>query len=230
MIKLDFIDNPFTDDYLYSFNIFSDEKLFYDCIRRKKISNYDVFENLGSSFYTFMIVGDNNDWLGYVLFYNNDFLQSYLKYYYFELKLLLERIKFFTFDSNILNIVYDFIDDLLKIKSIDTTYLSKFNERIDFLKNACVGNDDILSLFCDFSNNISDYIKEFKEYYYLDIAIGLPLDTKEKQIENLYYGFIREVYCEVEKLINDYFKDIPIILSNNSYQFLFNNEKVKNLL
>lgn len=226
MIKLNFIENPFTDDYLYSFDFFSNEKLFYDCIKRKRISDFDVFENLGSSFYTFMIVGDNNDWLGYVLFYNHDFLEGYLKKYCSELKLLLEKLKTFTFDNTILNIV----DDLLKIKSIDTTCLSKLNEKVDFLKDACVGNDNILSLFCDFYNSISNYIKEFKEYYYLDIAIGLPLDTKEKQIENLYYGFIREVYCEVEKLINDSFKDIPIILSSNNYQFLFNNEKVKSLL
>lgn len=64
---------------------------------------------------------------------------------------------------------------------------------------------------------------DFKKFN-LDIVIRIP-DIK-CDIEDTYYGFIKETYDRVEELINNDFKDISIIISNKKNSIEIENQKI----
>ena len=233
MVNLKYVENPFTDDYLYSFECFRNEKLFYNCIDHKPISPSSLFENLGSSFYTYLLTGDNGEWIGYVLFHNADIVNGYINNINIELEKSLLKLKQAITDDKVLKDINLLLKDLYNNKYSDTTSLSPLEERIELLKNSCTyDKDPIYDYFCDYVSNNFMYLYNFNYYYYLDIVIGLSLSTRKVDIESKYYGFIREVYQKVEELILNKFSNVPIILKNgNSILYLVTDEqrKIKSL-
>lgn len=229
MVNLKYIENPFTDDYLYSFECFRNEKLFYNCVDRRIVSSNNSFENLGSSFYTYLITGDSGEWIGYVLFHNVDFINGYINNIKLELEKLLLKLKQSITDNKVLKDIDLLLDDLYHNKYSDTTSLSLLEEKIQLLKSSCTNEkNQIYDYFREYEANNFMYLYNFDNYYYLDIIIGLNLDTKKEDIELKYYGFIREVYQRVEELILDKFIDIPIVLkSSDSTLCLINHEQLK---
>lgn len=231
MVSLKYIENPFTDDYLFSFECFRNEKKFYDCIGRKVINNDDVFENLGSSFYTYLLIGDNDEWIGYILFHNDDLIKRYIDVVEVELRKLLLGLKWKIRNKKIIEKINILFKELNNRKFSDTVNLNSLKESIELLNILCINEDSKNSIyFSEYYSNIFTYLYSFEEYYYLDIVIGLPLNVKTNEIESKYYGFIREAYHNVEELIKEEFNDIPIVLKNvNSMLYLLNNceQKVK---
>jgi len=229
MVNLKYIKNPFTDDCLYSFDCFSKEKNFYDCIGHTNIKYNDVFENLGSSFYTYLLVGDNEEWIGYILFHNAEYVNSYIKTVQSELKKLLSSLIGIVKDKKILEDIYILLKDLNNNQYNKTTELSRLEKEIKILNSRCRQENEITSIcFNEYNNNIFNYLYSFDEYYYLDIVIGLPLDTKTEEVESKYYGFISETYSIVEKIIRESFYNIPIILKNtNSTICIIDSEESK---
>ena len=229
MVNLEYIKNPFTDDYLYSFECFRNEKKFYDCVARKIVDCNDVFENLGSSFYTYLLTGNNNEWIGYVLFHNSDLINGYIKNIEVELRKLLLRLKEIICDVKIIETINLLLKELNNHEFSSTVCLNELEDKIKFLHDSCIKKNEKSTIcFSEYYANVFNYLYNFNEYYYLDIVIGLPLDTKINEIELRYYGFIKEVYSNIEKLVKEKFKDIPIVLKNtDSELWLINNEQQK---
>lgn len=228
MINLKYIENPFTNNYLESFEYFSNEKLFYDCIARQVVTSEDVFENLQFSFYTYLLTSSSNEWIGYVLLYNYDLINGYLKTVTSEFEKLLLTLKQ-RINNNKTNLVIDEL--LLKLYNYefsDTTTLNKLNEYINNLKTISIEiNQKLISIFDQYNHNIQNYLDNYKIYYNLDIVIALSLSTNKKTIETTHYEFIKEVYEKVEILIKDNFNHIPIVLKNNNTYVICTDNKIK---
>lgn len=229
MVNLKYIENPFTDDYLVSFQYLRNEKLFYDCVNRRILDSNSVFENLGSSFYTYLLTNEWGEWIGYILFHNIDCVDGYINVVQLELERLLLNLKKVIIGETNIDSINKLMKSLKEHRYSDTLHLSELKEEVSLLNNSCVDeNRKTLSYFSDYYSNTFNYLYNFKEYYYLDIVIGLSFDSKKDNIESIYYGFISETYKKVENLINDKFNNIPIILKNtNSSLYLVNNEPVK---
>lgn len=82
-------------------------------------------------------------------------------------------------------------------------------------------NKDTVDKFKDDPNSIVE--SDFKMYN-LDIAIRIP--DINCDIEEKYYGFIKETYDRVENLINSDFKDKSIIISNKKDSIEIENQKI----
>lgn len=225
MVNLKYVENPFTDDYLASFEYFRSEKLFYDCISRKIINSNDVFDNLGFSFYTYLLTGDSGEWIGYVMFHNEDLVNGYLETVQLELKKLLLKLKNIIKSEKVLDDINKLLVELNNCLFSTTVSLSKLEDRLNILRDGCVNeNNENNSCFKEYYSNISKYLYDFDKYYYLDIVISLPLNVEKGKIEANYYGFVREVCNDVEKLIQDKFNSIPIFLKSMNSEFSLIND------
>ena len=85
MVHLKYVDNLFDEKMMYSISKFHDERSFYDCISREFL-NDQAFQHLEHTFYMYFLTGDAGEWIGYVLFSNENLIQGY--YHFAKLKLL----------------------------------------------------------------------------------------------------------------------------------------------
>lgn len=77
MVSLKKIDNPFSEEMMNSLEGFIYENNFYDCINKELLYFSDVLYNIRYSFHTYLLVGDFDTWIGYVLFYNKNTVEKF---------------------------------------------------------------------------------------------------------------------------------------------------------
>lgn len=216
MVNFDKIDNPFTDDMLYSIDCFRDGRKFYDCVGRKFIDNDSAYENLQYSFHTYFLTGNDREWIGYILFHNADYVKGYINLVNQELKLLLGRLKTNINNSLIVNKIISLELRLNENYFYKNTNLSFLEEELEELFSKCyVLNKNIKDIFLDYYSKINRYFEEYNMSYDVDVFITLPVNTEDMIVEEKYYGFIGEVYSKLEKLIIEDFSDIRINFTND---------------
>jgi len=209
VVSLKYVENPFTDDYLASFYYFQEEKAFYDCLIDEFLLSDEVFRNLDGSFYTYLLTGDSGEWIGYVLLYNHELVNGYLEVVQLELERLLLKLKNIVVNDNIDRLLNDLRNGVFS----STSNLSLLREELSLLK-VTLGCDKVNTYFDDYDNNVLDYLASFKEHYYLDIVVGLPLGTRRDEVKLDYLDFINEAFKLVDEIIIDKFSNIPIFKSN----------------
>lgn len=228
--------NPFEGEVAYSISCFSDERSFYDCINRKFLEE-NAFQNLEYSFHTYLLTGDEDEWIGYVLFSNSDLVTSYFDFSYHEsLNLLNDFRNTFMNTSNYS--LFEKLEMLLTVEKHSTHISIILNEFITSLNSLEVFDVSIKEkMISSYQERLLEYLKRFPDYYYLDIVISLPLEEpfhlkKENPESSLninllgekkYYGFIQEVLFRVEEEIQMNFSDIPILIRQDSHKIIFTN-------
>lgn len=219
MVHLTYVENPFDKDFFTSLSKYADEKSFYDCVNKRFVDE-EAFKNLEYGFRMYMLTGDSNEWIGFVLFSNENRVKGlrYHAYNYFlesldRLKRLIpekvseEMIKIVT-DQKRQNVLFSTIDECFE-------YLSSI-----------VSSSIISSEKDSYKKKLDDVLNDFADYMYLDTFISLPKDEKikirleneqsdldeDQLVEKKYYGFIQETLGLVENLIQNSFDGIHIIL------------------
>lgn len=248
MVHLKFID-PFEEKMAYSISCFSEERTFYDCIQRKFLVD-QPFEHLEYAFYTYLLTGDSDEWIGYVQFFNPTLITAYYHFAYQETLALLNKFcTYFKTKNNYL--LFDKLKRLLIVEK-DSTHISILLEKtITELKNLIVIDcDKKEKMFSTYYHRLNNFLENFPKYYYLDVVISLPLEeqfslekeNKETRLscdllaERKYYGFIQEVLSIVEKEIEKNFNNTTIlvkkddeIISVNTKTILDNTSLVKKI-
>ena len=222
MVHLTYVENPFDKDFLTSLSKYAEEKSFYDCINKKFVDE-EAFKNLEYGFHMYMLTGDSNEWIGFVLFSNENKVKG-LRYCacksFFEVLNRLEK--------------YVPINELEKIK----TYVESIEDQ-NYLFTIIDECFEYLSKFVDielinlerenYKEKLNCFLNDFTNYMYLDTFISLPIDEKikiclenesgkkdaDELVEKKYYGFIQETLGLVENLINSSFTGKHIILKPN---------------
>lgn len=213
-MNLKYIDNPFENEIFNSINCFAWEKSFYDCINRKFLGDF-AFKNLEYTFYMYLLTGDNNEWIGYVLFSNVDRVIGFNHFAFSQFLTLLADISLVV-NSSIYTSEFTEIENEI-FKNIDSSnFVSILNQAILYLKEI-VGSSRIDDIISEYYYQLDSYLQNFPEYLYLDIAICLP-DSNDANllVETKYYGFIRETLELVDKEIRNKFFNIPILLHGDS--------------
>lgn len=239
MVHLKKID-PFEGEIAYSISCFSDERSFYDCINRRFLEE-QPFQNLEYSFHTYLLTGDEDEWIGYVLFSNSDLVTSYFDFAYREsLELLNNFREVFINESN--HFLFEKLENLLTIEKESTRISLILEEFLMSLNDLEVSNVFLKEkMISSYQERLLEYLKKFPDYYYLDAVISLPLGEQFNLIrenpnsglsinllgEKKYYGFIQEVLSKIEEEIQKQFSDIPILIKQDSNKIIFTNmEKV----
>lgn len=221
-----------------SISCFSEERSFYDCINRKFLQD-QAFQNLEYSFHTYFLTGDSNEWIGYVLLFNSDLIEGYSQLVYQETLILLQQFqKEFGNEANYH--LFEKLKKLITIEKQSTRMNPLIEDIISTLNDLAVSNTSVkLEMLSNYHKKLQDYLNEFPDYYYLDIVISLPLEEeiylkRENQgsdlsvdllAERKYYGFIQEVLSKVEKVIEQNFKDTPILIKQESDKIIFTNRE-----
>ncbi len=244
MVHLEYVENPFTEKMMMKISDFNEQKSFYDCIRRKFLEDQS-FQNLEYTFHMYLLVGDSNDWIGYVLFSNQDKVSKYYEYSYQQTILLLDSIRSI-FDAN-LHQKLQFLYESLR-ESKNTLYRGyTLQEIVNSLKQLSFSTSDFSSidnLVHIYEQNLMEYLYQLPNYFYLDVVIALPeeetliLQRKNQNssidnnllVEEKYYGFIRESLSLVSNEIKKEFHNIPIILKSSDSDFCLNNPDDKQLI
>lgn len=243
MVHLKYV-NPFEEEMAYSISCFSEERSFYDCINRRFLDEYP-FQNLEYSFHTYLLTGDMDEWIGYVLFSNPDLVTSYFEFACHEsLELLGNFRNIFMNKSNYL--LFERLERLLTVERKSTHISIILEEFIISLNSLEVFDVSIKEkMLSSYHEKLLEYLKNFPDYYYLDIVISLPLaeqfnlkkENPELDLsvnllaEKKYYGFIQEVLSKVEEEIQTNFFSIPILIRQDSHKILsINMEKVPDII
>lgn len=226
MVHLTYVENPFETCIFERIIDFYEEKSFYDCINRKFIS--EPFKNLQYTFHMYLLTGDSNDWIGYVLFSNEN------------------KVNF------IRNTAIQFLKDKIFTLLNEEYFINKvkLNEYIDLLTQSIM-KPNLFEIITNILKEIKIYMREeeyqnlikeyellmeksltdFLNYYNLDIVICLEKNAKltlreenkdsicseNELVEKKYYGFIQETFKLVEQEIIDRFSNSYIVLKNDDY-------------
>lgn len=287
MVNLKYIENPFEEKIMNSIAYFSEEKSFYDCVNRKFLSG-EAFQHLENTFYTYLLTGDSKEWIGYVLFSNEDRVNSYYQYAYqitlyllhhirtkyvdelkhleklmhdsedtFDKRMVVEEVLFSLKKISVLNFLESLESELAyRENKMELINLKTIIEKDSNPRNMMTIVDKVFSLLvnlgvkdCCCMNNmllnyqdkLQNYLENFPNYFYLDIVIALPKEEEiylQKENNNFslnvdllaelkYYGFIQEVFNKVEKVIQQRFKNIPILVKReNEDIYLVNSESL----
>lgn len=219
MVHLTYVENPFDKDFFASLSKYAYEQSFYDCINKKFVDE-EAFKNLEYGFHMYMLTGDRNEWIGFVLFSNENMVKGlrYHAYNYFleslnKLRTLisqdeLDEITKIVTDQKDQNVLFTTIDEYFKYLSsiIDSSIVNLEKE--------------------SYRQNMDTILNDFADYMYLDTFISFPSDEKIKirtenpasnldvnqLVEKKYYGFIQETLGLVENLIQKSFSEMHIIL------------------
>lgn len=219
MVHLTYVENPFDKDFLTSLSKYAYEKSFYDCINKRFVDE-EAFKNLEYGFRMYMLTGDSNEWIGFVLFSNENRVKS-LRYHAYNYFLeCLDRQK---------NLIPEKVSKEM-IKTItnqkeQNVLFSTIDECFEYL-STIIGSSIISLEKQAYNEKLDSLLNDFANYMYLDTFISLPKDEKvrirlenEKSnldenelVEKKYYGFIQETLGLVENLIQNSFNGIHIIL------------------
>lgn len=234
MVHLTYVENPFERNTFEALSNFAYEKSFYDCVNRKFLD--ESFQNLEYTFYMYMLTGDNNEWIGYVLFSNEMLVKGSR---YFSYKFVINSLES-------INKIYNSDEILQMIQELeqnkDCAIIFEVIENIfDKLENI-MDKSSVDSFRNRFHNNFDLYLKEQCEFYNLDVVISLPLNERTEMrmenndlsninilVEQKYYGFIRETLKLVEDLINrDYSGKQIFLRKDNEIVFMINSSTILN--
>lgn len=236
MVHLKYVD-PTEEKMAYSISCFSEEKSFYDCLNREFLIE-EPFYNLEYSFYTYLLTGDTDDWIGYVLLSNPDLVNSYFDFSCKEaMHLLIDFKNKFKNQKNYL--LFEKLERLLTIEKNSTHVSLILEEVIESLNNLNVIDTNFKKKRLEiYQNNLQSFLNDFPKYFYLDVVISLPKEEeiylmKENKNMNInllaerkYYGFIQEVLSKVEREIEHNFKDTPILVMHNQNLILPINREI----
>lgn len=237
MVNIEYVDNPFGKETFNSINCFAEEKSFYDCINRTFLRDL-AFQHLEYTFYMYLLTGDKKEWIGYVLFYNDDRVDGYNRFAFTQFLHLLEEVSLLSNDS----IQSDKLTELkneIFTNGYSSNFISILNEAVDSVREIS-NNIDIEDIIAEYYYQLDKYLELFPKYLYLDIVIALPIEedkvrkysTKNETnllIESKYCGFIREALNIVDEEIKSRFSDIPILLRETGKGiFAVNPENLKN--
>lgn len=218
MVHLTYVENPFEKNIFEKIMNFYEEKSFYDCINRKFI--YEPFKNLQYTFHMYLLIGDSNDWIGYVLFSNEnkvDFVRNN------SIQFIKEKIINISSNPNkYLNILDQNI--------MSPNLFDIISEIIDELKKELT-LEEINNLENEYKSIIENSLASYLNYYNLDIVICLEKNEKttlklenkdstnsiDELVEKKYYGFIQETFKLVEEEIKKFYNDSYIVLRNDDY-------------
>lgn len=229
MVNLKYVDNPFDEEMMNSISCFSEERCFYDCINRQFLD--EPFEHLEHSFYTYLLTGDKGEWIGYVLFSNENRVNGYFN---FACDRMIDLLNYFKI---VLGNSFDFehLEKLIE-ENRDTHCISMIlEETLSKLKQISGVSEELLD---SYNEDLQKYLFEFPEYFYLDVVITLPVDeiVQLKKdfnsninilIEQKHPDFISESIKKAQELIKENFKDIPIFLrKDNQTTFLINGQSL----
>lgn len=234
MVHLTYVENPFEKNIFESLSTYAYEKSFYDCVNRKFVD--ESFQNLEYTFHMYMLTGDNNEWIGYVLF-SNEMLVKGSRYFSYKFVLnLLESInKIYNSDD-----IGKMIQELEQNK--DRAIIFEIIEEIfDKLENI-IDKSSVDRIRNHFYISFDSFLEEQCEFYNLDVVISLPLEERVEMrmasndssninilVEQKYYGFIRETLKLVEDLINRDYKGKQIFLrKDNETVFMINSNTILN--
>ncbi len=219
MVHLTYVENPFDKDFFTSLSKYADEKSFYDCVNKRFVDE-EAFKNLEYGFRMYMLTGDSNEWIGFVLFSNENRVKG-LRYYAYSYFLeCLDRLEEL--------IPSDITQEIVKLVTDQKNQNVLFNTIDESFENlSSIINPSIIDLEKkSYRKKLDDVLNEFADYMYLDTFISLPNDEKIKirlenetsnldenqLVEKKYYGFIQETLGLVENLIQNSFNGIHIIL------------------
>lgn len=237
MIHLKYIDNPFKEEVFHSISCFSLEKSFYDCINRRFLKD-ESFENLENTFYMYMLTGQFDEWIGYVLFSNADRINSYKDYAYQNYLQLFNTLPLQYLTSSK---CHEFVKAQKEfIKDFSLPELDNMTKNIMNTFSIPTVSKKIESYYLD----LQSYLKSFPDYFYLDVAIALPKEEEANLkrefssngyninllVENKYYGFIQETLKLVEDKIEESFIDIPIFLRKDDKSTILVNRNLQKTL
>lgn len=237
MIHLKYIDNPFKEEVFHSISCFSLEKSFYDCINRRFLKD-ESFENLGNTFYMYMLTGQFDEWIGYVLFSNADRINSYKDYAYQNYLQLFNALPLQYLTSSK---CHEFVKEQKEfIKDFSLSELDNMTKNIMNTFSIPTVSKKIESYYLD----LQSYLESFPDYFYLDVVIALPKEEEANLkrefssngyninllVENKYYGFIQETLKLVEDKIEESFIDIPIFLRKDDKSTILVNRNLKKTL
>lgn len=237
MVHLKYVD-PFEEKMMNSISCFSEERSFYDCINRRFLQE-QAFQNLEYSFHTYFLTGDSNEWIGYVLFFNSDLIEGYSQLVYQETLVLLQYFQE-EFGNEENYHLFEKLKKLIMIEKQSTRLNPLMEDIISALSSLEVSDTSVqLEMLSNYHKKLQDYLNEFPDYYYLDIVISLPLEEEnylkrenegsdlnvDLLAERKYYGFIQEVLSKVEKVIEQNFKDTPILIKQKSDKIIFANRE-----
>lgn len=235
MIRLKCIDDPFETHFFNSIVCFADEHDFYDCVGREFLP-VSAFAHLEHTFNMYLLIGDSNEWIGYVLLYNDDLINGYKNFAFSKLLYLLGDIDNLIFDVKSRKKLSE-IRNLLYQNRESPNFLSLLYDSISSLRDISdsMQADDIIT---EYYYQLNNYLKMAPKYLYLDVVIALPKDEKIINInkndnvnllmENKYYGFISETMALIEAEINRNFSNTPIFLQNGSEMYAVNCDDLPN--
>ena len=219
MVHLTYVENPFDKNFFSSLSKYAYEKSFYDCINKRFVDE-EAFKNLEYGFRMYMLTGDSNEWIGFVLFSNENRVKS-LRYHAYNFFLeCLDRQKHL--------IPEKVSEEMVKIvtnQKEQNVLFSTIDECFEYL-STIIGSSIISLEKQAYNEKLDSLLNDFANYMYLDTFISLPKDEKvrirlenEKSdldenelVEKKYYGFIQETLGLVENLIQNSFNGIHIIL------------------
>lgn len=234
MVHLTYVENPFEKNIIEALSNYAYEKSFYDCVNRKFLD--ESLQNLEYTFHMYMLTGDDNEWIGYVLF-SNEMLVKGSRYFYYKFVLnLLESINKI-YNSNEID---QMIQELEQNK--DRAIIFEIIEEIFVKLENIMDKSSVDRIRNHFYISFDSYFEEQCEFYNLDVVISLPLNERVEMrmasndsnninilVEQKYYGFIRETLKLVEDLINRDYKDKQIFLrKDNEIVFMINSNKILN--
>lgn len=238
MVNLKYVDNPFEQNTFNSINYFAEEKSFYDCINRKFLGD-SAFQHLEHTFYMYLLTGDNNEWIGYVLFSNENRVEGYNRFAFSQFLHLLEEAALLSNDSIQSDKLTELKNEIFNSGG-SSNFVSILNQAIESVReiNNSSNIDDIIY---EYYYQLDKYLEVFPRYLYLDIVIALPKEEETKvkktssknesslSVESKYCGFIRETLDLVASEIKNKFSDIPIFLREDDKNvFVVNPDSLKN--
>jgi hypothetical protein len=172
----------------------------------------------------FSLTGDSDEWIGYILFSNEDRINSYYQEAYHQTRILLEKYK-----NKYLNLNNKRELERLTNLILNSNNINDIRLILEKLKSPLTELDQAIinSMLIDYNNKMDQFLNQLPEYFYLDVVIALPKDEEinlkyenkntdiNYLVESKYYGFIGESLSLANELIKDNFMDIPILLRNN---------------
>lgn len=239
VVNLKYIENPFEQNMMHSISCFCEERSFFDCIQHKFL-DAEAFQHLEHTFHMYFLIGDSQEWIGYVLFSNEDLINDYYQFICQKTLNLLDIYK-----TDFIGIINREELERLKtliLKNDHGTNIGWLLEEISmsFEKMDIMNNTKASTMFEKYQKELQNYLVQFPKYFYLDIVISLSKEeasdfekeSYEKKVdigqlvESKYYGFIQETFNKVEKEVENHFKDVPILIKRNDKNTLLANDEM----
>ena len=122
----------------------------------------------------YLLTGDKKEWIGYVLFYNDDRVDGYNRFAFTQFLHLLEEVSLLSNDS----IQSDKLTELkneIFTNGYSSNFISILNEAVDSVREIS-NNIDIEDIIAEYYYQLDKYLELFPKYLYLDIVIALPIE------------------------------------------------------